>query len=216
MNIDDFVQLHPRLFHMAADGSWPSIRERGLLPTVTLVELCDVTPELSHQLLRERRPAIVELHDPDGNTFSIRDQKPLMLHNLDGTDLAGWLKLLNAQVFFWVSEQRLRRLLTARACRRLPHYILTIDTAQLVDRHVVDIRLSALNSGATIFPNAPQRGPHTFQSISDFGAVPGDNASSRRLAVVEATVVGGVPDIADFTVAVHRVQQDRCTVIHQR
>lgn len=31
--------MHPTLYHMAEDGSWPSIRDRGLLSTQAIVNL---------------------------------------------------------------------------------------------------------------------------------------------------------------------------------
>lgn len=120
MDIDELVGRCPRVYHMAADGSWPSIRDRGLLPTKALVELCDVPRARQQDLLRARRPQTIELPDRDGNTISIRDQKPLKLHNLRlvGTDFQGWLDLLNTQAFFWVDEDRLRRLSPLRhTCR---------------------------------------------------------------------------------------------------
>jgi hypothetical protein len=130
VDIEELIGRCPRVYHMAADGSWPSIRDRGLLPTKALVELCDVPRARQQDLLRARRPQTIELPDRHGNTVSIRDQKPLKLHNLRlvGTDFQGWLDLLNTQAFFWVDEDRLRRLLSAQAYLPLRHHVLTIDT----------------------------------------------------------------------------------------
>ena len=207
MEPSDFVSLHPRLYHMAADGSWSSIRELGLLTTIMLVEFCDVDPDLARSILNVRRSSTIQIAGPDGRRISIRDQKPLQLHNLrlDGTDLEGWLNLLNTQVFFWVDEEHLNRLLAARAYRGHPHHILTIDTAVLVKRHLPRIRLSGVNSGATIFPSSPTRGPRTFTSIEDYAWAQRRSRDGVRRPIVEATVVGGVPDLLEMVVSVHRV-----------
>jgi hypothetical protein len=38
----------------------------------------------------------------------------------------------------------------------------------MVSAHDRGIRLSAFNSGATLYPNAPERGMRTFQTIEDY------------------------------------------------
>jgi hypothetical protein len=62
-----------------------------------------------------------------------------------------WFETLNARVFFWLSRKRLRKLLNARAYRARPQTVLTLDTASLVDANRDRIRLSPINSGATIY-----------------------------------------------------------------
>ena len=39
LEIDALCRTYPRLYHMATAGSWPSLRERGLLSTTALLEL---------------------------------------------------------------------------------------------------------------------------------------------------------------------------------
>ena len=39
MTVDELLATYPRLWHMAMDGSWPSIEKRGLLSTSALLEL---------------------------------------------------------------------------------------------------------------------------------------------------------------------------------
>jgi hypothetical protein len=157
---------------MAADGSWPSIRDNGLLTTAQQVERCAPPKEVADSILRSRRSQIIWLTTPDGIRVAVRDQKPLLLHNLvlEGTDLQGWLDILNSRVFFWVNKERLDKLLRARAYRSSPHHVIVVDTASLVSKHADQIRLSPFNTGATIFPppSAPLRGPGTFQTLRDY------------------------------------------------
>jgi hypothetical protein len=42
VEIHELIDYYPRPYHMAADGSWPSIRAYGLLSTASLVELFEV------------------------------------------------------------------------------------------------------------------------------------------------------------------------------
>ena len=39
MDRDAFIEMYPQVFHMASDGSWPSIEDHGLLSTAALVSL---------------------------------------------------------------------------------------------------------------------------------------------------------------------------------
>lgn len=214
MDIGEFVERHPRLFHMAADQSWPSIRSRGLLPTSSLVELCQPSNSIARQVLKHRRPVRETLMTPDGDEVSIRDQKPLQLHNLKlvGIDLEGWLELLNERVFFWVDEEHLNRLLGARAYRSYPHHVLTIDTAELVHRHADNLQVSGINSGATIFPTSPARGAHTFQTVKEFEY--SERPSKVGRPIVEASVLGGVVDVSEFTICVTRVDGADHTILY--
>jgi hypothetical protein len=123
----------------------------------------------------------------------------------DGVTPEQWFKTLNERVFFWLSRKRLRKLLNARAYRTRPQTVLTLDTASLVNANRDRIRLSPINSGATIYNPAP-RGPATFSTVSDF---PFDERRKTRTldnAVVELTVLRSVPDITDHAIAVHSIQ----------
>jgi hypothetical protein len=124
---------------------------------------------------------------------------------LEGTDLQGWLDILNSRVFFWVNKERLDKLLRARAYRSSPHHVIVVDTASLVSKHADQIRLSPFNTGATIFPppSAPPRGPGTFQTLRDYRWASRVRLDGSR-PIVEAAVIGGVPDIAEHIVKVFR------------
>ncbi len=114
----------------------------------------------------------------------------------DGLLPANWYRMLNRHVFFWVREERLHRLLGARAYRARPHLVLEFDTADIVARHGERIRLTGMNTGNTR-PRAFPRGPQTFRSIEDFPYLERRRTAGRD-AVVELAVAEGVPDAAEL------------------
>ena len=77
---------------------------------------------------------------------TIRDQKPLKMHNLQKvlTDMTvqQWLDVLNDRVFLWAHPRRLATLRAAAAYRHSNHDILVVDTARLVEAHADRIRLT--------------------------------------------------------------------------
>jgi hypothetical protein len=83
--------------------------------------------------------------------------------------------------------------------------VLTVRTASLVAAHRDRILLSPINSGSTLF-DSRRRGHDTFLPIKDY---PFDiwkkTRSSSKKVVAEVVVSGGVPDIGDHVLAVHRV-----------
>lgn len=193
------VRKYPKLYHMAEDGSWESIRRIGLLSTSALLDSFEVGNEKRREIESFRRPEIVGISHPEFGEASIRDNKPTQEKTLErcliGMTPREWYEMLNRRVFFWVSEKRLMKLLEAKAYRNRPHLVLEIDTAELLRRHYDGISLSPINSGATFSMNPAPRGPDTFKRIPDH---PGNRP------VVELTVDYAVPDVADFTVVVSR------------
>lgn len=206
MDPEELVARHPRLYHMAEAGSWPSIRDRGLLTTAQLVER--YPPEEAERAAILDRPRRTS-HDLDGGRVVVRDQKPLNERRLDelvvGVEVAEWLHELNTRVFFWVDEAKLLGLLSARLYRDRAHDVLVLDTRTLLDRHADRVRLTTMNTGATTrFDNCPRRGPDTFMTIADFPLGERSSTGSRRSRLVELAVTGGVPDVADLVVRVER------------
>ena len=91
------------------------------------------------------------------------------------------------------------------------------NTARLVEAHADRIRLTGMNTGATIFPNMPKRGSDTFQQINTF---PFDERRRARRAihdnVVEVAVLDGLPDITDFVVRVeNRIGSTVAKLLHE-
>lgn len=212
MNRDDLIARSPRLFHMAEAGSWPLIQQNGLLTTEHLVRSAQLPKDVESELLEQRRAVSTRFVHPLYGDVVIRDQGPLNLTHLQGalTDVTveEWLGILNSRVFFWLHPDKLAGLLNARRYRNHPQDVLTVDTRSLLDAAEDRVRLSPMNSGATLYPNTPARGSRTFTTIDDYDY----DAQRRRRgpidAIVELAVIDGVPDIADHVIDVRRVQGD--------
>ena len=207
MTPDELIANYPVLHHMAERDAWPRIQTIGLRTTTQLVEACHLDRRTRDAILTQRRPQSIDLDHPEIGTITVRDQKPLGLHNLKLTDVTieGFLELLNTRVFMWTSPERLSRLLGARPYRNSVHDVLVLDTQSIVETYARNIRLTAMNTGATIFPSAPPRGAESFMTIEEFpfehrrrlGKKPQDN-------VVELCVIGGVYNVADHLLRVER------------
>jgi hypothetical protein len=217
---EDLIVHFPRLWHMAEDGSWDSIRRHGLLSTTALLDLYGVEGDRRLALEARRRPDSVPISGDGLPNAVIRDQKPMTESALakcltGGMTPEEWFRLLNQRAFFWMSRERLRGLLNARAYRGRPQTVLTVDTASLVAAHRPRIELSAINSGATIY-NPQPRGRNTFLPIADY---PFDERRKTRRpeqSVVEFVVCDGVPDITNHLIAAHRMHGDDCKELYRR
>jgi hypothetical protein len=207
----DLLKNYPRLYHMAEDASWDSVVKHGLLSTTKLLDLYGFKGEDRRKLESERRPESESISRKGLPSAIVRDQKPMTRSALkkcltEGTTPEEWFETLNARVFFWLSKDRLQGLLDARAYRGKPQTVITLDTASLVGAHRDIITLSPINSGATIYNPVP-RGRSTFMSIADFPFEERRKVMKKPIkdAVVELTVMGGVPDIDKHALAAHRV-----------
>lgn len=202
----ELIRDCPTLYHMAERGSWPSIQRHGLLSTSALLDLYEVRGAEREAIEGRRRPEGVTVEHPTLRPAMIRDQKPmddagLRMCLLDGLTPEDWYRCLNGRVFFWLTRERLLRLLNARPYREAEHDVLELDTASLIAAHQAVIRLSPINSGTTKpFPStASKRGRETFLPIAEYpyarwraqGRKPGER-------VVELTVDHAVPDAARF------------------
>lgn len=192
----------PILYHMAERGSWASIEQRGLLSTTALLDLYGVAGARRSALERARRPDTVELLAPGLPRAVLRDQKPMddkgLTRALTGGLLpADWYSLLNSKVFFWLTRERLLRLLGAGPYRELEHDVLEVRSEPLVAQYRAKICFCPMNSGNTKpFPHP--RGVDTFRRIENY---PYAEWRAKRKAgerVVELAVDGGVPNIRDF------------------
>jgi len=209
MQPDDLISYYPQLYHMADDGAWDSIRKQGLLSTARLIELFEVPEPEYTRLLAQHRPDSVPLTHPLHGRVVIRDQKPLPPSKLErlliDMTVPQWMRLLNSFVFFWVQPERVSRLLNARAYRNRPHLVLTVDTRRLMNAHLPQIRLSAINSGAAAYLQG-RRGSTTFKSIEDFSHPRPRSLRQPPRYVVELAVPGAVPNVLDYTLRAERRQ----------
>lgn len=201
ITIDELVELHPQLFHMAEEGTWPSICDLGLLSTSSLLDQFEINGEQRTRIeATNRREQIIITH-PKYGAAVIRDQIPMTESALEkclvGLAPHEWYRLLNKRVFFWTRSDRLARLFNARAYRGKTHCIITIDTTRMLEQYADRVRLSPINSGSTIFKPQP-RGLDTFLPMSQYPFEHWSQKRSRSTAIVEVTIDYGVPDIKDF------------------
>lgn len=209
MNADDLNRVldeHPYLYHMAERGSWPSIARHGLLSTTALLDLYGYVGPTREAIEGSHRPESVRIEHPTYGAAVIRDQKPMSDSGLaraltDGLRPEEWYRILNARVFFWLTKDRLTRLLSAKAYVNDSHDVLIVETRPLVRGYRDAITLSPMNSGATK-PMPHPRGRQTFLSIDEYPYRDWTAKRRRDDAIVELAVTGGVPDISKYVVEV--------------
>jgi hypothetical protein len=199
------VQRHPRAWHMAEAGSWPSVQRHGLLSTSALLDLFEIDGDERDAIESSRRTTMASIKHPRYGSCWIRDNLPInvtvLRRTLVGMTEAEFYRLLNGRVFFWLRRERLQKLLSAKAYRERRHDVLEIDTAALVERYGDVIELSHLNSGAVHAGANYPRGVGTFRRLEDYPWA--DRLKSNRAEpVVELTVPYAVPDIAEMVVSV--------------
>ena len=180
------------------------------MSAAALVEAYGCSEAECETLLCKRRPHSVRLERDGLPGAVLRDQKPMSDSALascldDGMSPAQWYELLNSRSFFWLSRDRIWRLLRARAYRGAAQTVLTVDTRALVAAHRERIWLSPINSGSTLFSPQP-RGLATFSRTDDFPFTQRAATRPPRNNVVELLVEHAVPDLAEHVLAVHRVR----------
>lgn len=214
----DLVRLYPTLFHTAADGSWPSICEHGLLSTEALLDRWEVAEPTRRQLLTTVRATSTVLEHPQHGKAVVRDQGPLyeptLSERLDGLSVQEWLALLNERVFFFLRRDRVMELVNARAYRQKPCVIISVDTASLIETYEQSIELARINTGFAR-PNVPgRRNRATFAPIAAYPhPAREDPSATRPTDVRELTVIGGVPNIMRHVVRVERVVDGEITLL---
>lgn len=221
MRLDDLITTYPTLYHMAEGGTWESIRQHGLLSTAALLDRCRIHGKERQRLERCHRPACTTIAGRDGETFVLRDQKPMSDRGLEralagsGMTPADWYQLVNGRVYFWLSEQRLARLLGAREYRGRMRTVLVLDTAPLVRAYAEVIELSPINSGCTK-PFPQRRSRETFRPIAAYPFDQWREKRGARDAVVELTIPYRVPDLAGFVRrAEHRIGDRVVDVLYE-
>ena len=197
--IERFVSSHPRLYHMAEAGSWASIQRHGLLSTSALLDLFEITGRERFAIESQWRPQPVAISHRIHGTAVIRDQKPMppdsLAKVLENTTPQEWYEFLNRKSFFWVTQERLNRLLGAKHYREHLHDVITVDTALLVEQHLGRITLSPINSGVSAFGPVYQRKPGTFKPIQCY-------TGAQLGRVVELVVDYKVSEIAELAISV--------------
>lgn len=214
---EEIAEIHPQLYHMAEYGSWESIQQRGLLSTTALLNEFAIEGTERDQIESGIRRTSVEIANRNGEIFVIRDQRPMSESKLqgclqDGLRPVDWYRMLNQRVFFWLTEERLARLMSAYGDTQ--HLVLEVDTAELLARHGDRVTLTPMNTGCT----SPMAFPRGMSSFLPPNLYPFDENRRKKggstKAIVELTVLYSVPDIAEFTNrATHRRIQNGQSVI---
>lgn len=219
VSAERIAEVYPRLYHMAHIDSWPSIEKHGLLSTSALLDLLDVDDELREQLIRNHRPDSVTLNHAEHGSVVVRDQKPMSDAGLekalqDGITPTQWYERLNQRVFFWPTENRLHRMLGARAYKNDNHLVIVVDTASLLTEHFDSVLLSRMNSGCTV-PFAHKRGEETFRPPDEFPFEERKKSSGEGFA--ELIVEHAVPDLHDHVIEAYVAKQaDRLQQVWSR
>lgn len=212
--LEELLSDCPTLYHMAQRGSWPAIQERGLLSTSALLDLYGIEGAERKKIEAAHRPASVEIGADGLPNAIIRDQIPMsdkalrkvLPAHLQPSD---WYAILNSRVFFWLTEDRLHRLLKAGAYRDQEHDVIEIDTRSLVKAHRTRICFCPYNSGSTVM-NPVARDESTFARIEDYPYAVWRRKRKRGERAVELTVNYSVPDLRDH---VRRVVVKRNTEV---
>jgi hypothetical protein len=199
MLTSDLVTRYPTLFHMAEDGSWPSILRHGLLSTSALLSLYNYQGSDRFRIESEWREEKVLVRREGLADAVIRDQKPMppcvLSSCLAGITTRQWYHLINGKVFFWLKHEDLEMFLAAKEYRNHPHVVIVVDTGLLMKHCGDHVTLSGINTGSTLSNPPPARGPNTFQTVSRYGS-----PFVRELCVDEA-----IPRISDVTIDVYRM-----------
>jgi hypothetical protein len=208
--LEELLSDCPTLYHMAERGSWPSIRERGLLSTTALLDLYEAQGDERVRIEATRRATSIELTRQGLPTAIIRDQLPMDDRGLRRClpahlAPADWYRLLNQRVFFWLTRDRLLRLLEAGTYRAEVHHVLELDSRALVGAYKDAIWLCPINSGCTK-PMPHPRDENTFLRISEYPYSKWRTKRKRGERVVELSVDYSVPDVRRY---VRRVTEMR-------
>lgn len=212
--LEELIADCPTLYHMAQRGSWPAISERGLMSTSALLDLYGIYGQEREQIETRHRPEAVEITANGLPTAVIRDQIPMSDAGLRRAlparlQPSDWYALLNSRVFFWLTQDRLHRLLQAGAYRDQEHDVLEIDSRSLIEANHSRICLCPYNSGSTVM-NPVARDENTFAKIEDYPYFDWRKKRRRGERAVELTVEYSVPDLRDH---VRRVVVQRNTEV---
>lgn len=211
--LEELLTDCPTLYHMAEQGSWPSIRERGLLSTSALLDLYGIKGEQRLRIERQRRPVGVTLSATRLPDAVIRDQLPMDDRGLlrclpKHMTPADWYQFLNGKVFFWLTQERLYTLLKAGAYRAKSHDVIEVDARSLVEAYRGSIWFCPINSGCTKpFPHP--RSEKTFRRIADYPYAERRRKKKRGERVVELSIDHSVPDIHRFVTRAVEMREER-------
>ena len=208
MTAERLVEVYPFVYHMAAEGAWPSIQRHGLLSTHALLDLFEITGPKREIILDTPRSMSETIRHAQFGDAVIRDQRPMSASGLrrslpKSISPEDWCRLLNRQVFFWATLERLETLLNGKAYRDRRHTIIHIETAELVGRYQRCIKLTTMNTGATK-PMPHPRDYGSFVDLANFDYKASRHKRGKSRAIAEVTVEWAVRDVSEM---VSRVEE---------
>lgn len=211
LNIQDFIDTYPELYHMATADAWPTIKKHGLLSTQAVLDRACIAGAARYQLESRQRKECVRLEIDGIGSVEIRDQKVMpeskLSRCLKGCTPSSWYKIINSKVYFWATWARVEKLLTARPYRNKPQLCVSIDTGSLVKTHLTNITLCHRNSGQTIYIHPDSLGRHIFHSISSY---PVTRTGRARREAAEVAVNYAVPDLKRHVKEVQLLENGVC------
>lgn len=198
--VDLFCSRYPKLYHMTSENSADSIMKIGLLSASALCDLAEIDDGMREKILNNIRSKKFFIESSNGRKFCIRDQSPLsasrLQRALEDCSIVEWLNILNSHVFFWPTEERLRRLVNAELYRNENNDILVVDSRKLFSDFHGTIKLSRINSGSTK-PIPFPRGKRTFMPLGEYPLV--ERLSKYRSnAVAEVLIPTKIKDISRY------------------
>ncbi|MHB8463539.1 MAG: DUF7002 family protein [Acidimicrobiales bacterium] len=191
---EGFADLRKVLFHASAYEAWPLIAASGLRTAAQLAGA-------DHVALGRLRGDDVALP-----SAVLRDQRPMIRANIEqhlvGTDLAGWLALVNERVFLYAQQ----RSMLAKPVPAGGQDVLVFDTRRLLAAAAgrVEVLTDEL-AAPEPWARCPCRGPDTFRPLTTYRGDPAD--------VFEVAVVGGIEDVSGLVTRVVRHHPDRSTEV---
>ena len=205
--LEHLVRTHPQLYHVTAPGAWESIQEAGLLSAAMLSDRYGVDEPRRSRLLERRREAAETLSAEDLPDAVLYDHEPFNEDRLltqlafQGTriTLEDWWSRMSGRVFLWASWERQQEYVA----RHVPRDLLVIDTRSLIAKHRWSVQLCAHDNHFNHGTSDPDHG-NLFLGISEWYRY-WRRHGLEKLPVVEFTVLGCIPDIADHVVRVYRV-----------
>lgn len=211
--LDKLLKDCPHLFHMAENGAWAGIKKHGLLSTSSLLDLHEIDGKERRAIESEHRNKIIEINSRGLHTAKIRDQLAMDDEGLrrclpKEISPRQWYEFLNNKVFFWLTEDRLNRMLNAKAYRDTTHEVLVLNAREFVEKYREKIRLCPINSGATK-PASAKRDYSIFYRIDDY-PYKERKRSSINDRVAELSVDGAIKDITNFVERVYVACGQNC------
>ncbi len=168
-----FLARCPTIWHVAAGGAWDIIKVLGLRTAQQLIVQADLDSDTREELLTTPRRVAVPL-TVDGAKVTLRDQGPLCgVRNLrsklhDGLEVADWIRILNARVYFFTDRAARQKILQKYVALDGAQDVLTISPLRLLTTAGPRLKLSDRNTGAIARKAEPYKGINTFVSVARF------------------------------------------------